>query len=249
VPAIDQFVGRNEDLNTLWALLQPSGSSIRKVAVLHGLGGIGKTQLAIRFARIYRDDFSAIFWLNGKSQETLMHSLADLLPRLPDIDVTANPKTEEELEQAAREVLQWLAKSANSRWLLIYDNIDQYSRTKDANSEAYDVTQFFPSTDHGSIIITTRVSQLAEVGQSFPIRKLQSDEATTLLMNSAGSAARVSKGLSPLRQGQRESLVQLTALILNRYGDPDAAIRRTSTGHCDCRFLYAADWDESFQVP
>src|SRR3954468_5550054 len=60
VPAIDQFVGRNRDLQTLWSLLQPSASTLRKVVVLHGLGGIGKTQLAIRFARLHQADFSAI---------------------------------------------------------------------------------------------------------------------------------------------------------------------------------------------
>jgi ATP/maltotriose-dependent transcriptional regulator MalT len=81
-------MGHNEDLNTLWSTLQPSASARRKVAILHGLGGIGKTQLAIHFARIHQNDFSAIFWLNGKSRETLIQSLAEFLPKLPGVDVT-----------------------------------------------------------------------------------------------------------------------------------------------------------------
>lgn len=67
MPATDQFVGREKDLHQLWNLLRPEASIMRKVVILYGLGGIGKTQLAIRFARLHRGDFAAIFWLNGKS--------------------------------------------------------------------------------------------------------------------------------------------------------------------------------------
>jgi hypothetical protein len=192
VPAIDQFVGRSEGLRKLWDLLQPSASTTRKVVVLHGLGGIGKTQFAIHFARLHQDDFSAIFWLNGKSQETLMRSLAEFLPKLPvpGINMIANPKTEEKIEQSARQVLQWLATPGNSKWLLIFDNIDRYSAAKKPDSDTYDVTNFFPSVGHGSIIITTRVSRLSELGFSYPVETLQSSEAATLLINSAGPPAK-----------------------------------------------------------
>jgi hypothetical protein len=156
------------------------------VAILYGLGGIGKTQLAIHFARLHQDDFSAIFWLNGKNQKVLIHSLAELLPKLPGINMIVNPKTEKEIEQAAREVLQWLAAPGNSKWLLIFDNIDKYSAAKKSGSDAYDIARFFPSTDHGSIIITTRVTRLGELGSPYPVETLQFDEAATLLINSTG---------------------------------------------------------------
>ncbi|KAL2009432.1 hypothetical protein VTN00DRAFT_5239 [Thermoascus crustaceus] len=52
---------------------------------------------------------------------------------------------------------QWLARNKNSKWLLIFDNIDQYLATDDPDGESYDITEFFPSADHGSIIITTRL--------------------------------------------------------------------------------------------
>ena len=45
-----------------------SGDSSRRVAILHGLGGIGKTQLAVAYAKRYRDYYSAIFWLNIKDE-------------------------------------------------------------------------------------------------------------------------------------------------------------------------------------
>ena len=68
----------------MWQYLQPTDSPSRKVAILHGLGGIGKTQLAIRFARDHRDDFTAIFWLHGKDRDALLQSLSFALNRLPE---------------------------------------------------------------------------------------------------------------------------------------------------------------------
>lgn len=121
VPAINQYVGRDADLEQLWDLLQPEASSMRKIVVLHGLGGIGKTQLAIRFARLRQNDYSAIFWLNGKNQEMLWRSLASVLPRLPGNSTRPGPQNKDELEQQARQVLQWLARNKNSKWLTVFD--------------------------------------------------------------------------------------------------------------------------------
>lgn len=104
VPVINQFVGRDKDLNHLWNLLHSEASAI-KVVVLHRLDRIGKIQLALHFAHLYQDDFSAIFWLNRESKETLMRSLAAFLPRIPDVDVTADPKIKEDIKQQARQVL------------------------------------------------------------------------------------------------------------------------------------------------
>jgi hypothetical protein len=195
-------VGRTEDLKSLWNILQPSSSTIRKVAVLHGLGGIGKTQLAIRFARCYKNEFSAIFWFNGKTKKVLLSSLADLLKKLPGINMTVDLITEEEIEQAARQVLQWLATPNNCRWLLIFDNIDKYSETEQTGDDFYNVTKFFPSADHGSIIITTRIPQVAEAGLSYPVKTLQLDEAVTLLIKSIGLATEITANLSPISLGR-----------------------------------------------
>ncbi|KAH1314711.1 hypothetical protein KXX47_003866 [Aspergillus fumigatus] len=66
-PAIEEFIGREDDLSRLWDYLQPTIPPTRKVAVLHGLGGIGKTQLAINFARKHKDDFTARLTEVGRS--------------------------------------------------------------------------------------------------------------------------------------------------------------------------------------
>jgi hypothetical protein len=130
---------------------------------------MGKTQLAIRFARDHKDDFTAIFWLSGKSQDTLLQSLSSVLPRLPGHAQTIKATNKEEIEQHARQVQQWLAIPGNSRWLLIFDNIDQYSPVHGGSGDGYDIYEFFPKPDHGSILITSRMQSLTELGKSFPI--------------------------------------------------------------------------------
>lgn len=87
-------------------------------------------------------------------------------------------------------MLQWLALEGNSRWLIIFDNIDQYSPIDNAVGDAYDIREFFPTADHGSILITTRLQGLTELGKSFPVHKLESNDAIQLLLQSSGLSAK-----------------------------------------------------------
>lgn len=185
MPVIATFVGRQDELDQLWQYLQPTDSQSRKVAIIHRLGGMGKTQLAIRFARDHKDDFTAIFWLSGKDRGTLLQSLSSILPRLPGQSHTDGAINDEEVEQRARDVLKWLAIEENSRWLIIFDNIDQYSPFNGPIGDAFDLVEFFPGADHGSILITSRLQGLTELGQSFPIHRLDLKHAIQLLLQSS----------------------------------------------------------------
>lgn len=186
VPAIEEFVGREEELSCLWKYLQPTGAQTRKVAVLHGLGGIGKTQLAIHFARKHKGDFTAIFWLSGKDRSALVSSLSSCLPRIQHLPVDTQVTNKEEAEQRANQVLLWLAKPDNTRWLIIFDNIDQYPPVQGHGDSKYDLYEFFPNADHGSIIITSRLRELTKLGKPFPVQKLSHEDATRLLLQSSG---------------------------------------------------------------
>lgn len=105
MPVIENFIGRQDELDQLWQYFQPRSSRSRKVAILHGLGGMGKTQLAIRFARDHKDDFTAIFWLSGKDRGTLLLSLSSILSRLPGQSQKPEATNDEEVEQQAINVL------------------------------------------------------------------------------------------------------------------------------------------------
>jgi hypothetical protein len=112
-------------------------------------------------------------------------SLSSCLPRILGQPVDNRAK-DEEAEQRASQVLQWLAAPGNNRWLIIFDNIDQYSPLSDHSEFGYDISEFFPKADHGSIMITSRVKRLFEVGKSFPVEKLTQKDATQLLLQSIG---------------------------------------------------------------
>ena len=58
-------------------------SNRRKICVIHGLGGIGKSQLAIEYAKIHKGSYTSFFWLDEKTKESLIHSLLALSSRLP----------------------------------------------------------------------------------------------------------------------------------------------------------------------
>ncbi|KAJ6011039.1 hypothetical protein N7451_002451 [Penicillium sp. IBT 35674x] len=245
VPTVESFLGRQDELKHLWKYLQPVDFQSRKVAILHGLGGIGKTQLAIRFARDHKHDFTAIFWLNGKDRLTLLQSLSSNLPRLPGQSGNKEAINEAEVKKRAKDVLQWLALEGNSRWLVIFDNIDQYSSNNSAGSdEAYDIGDFFPVADHGSILITSRLQELAELGKSFMMHKLDSEDSIQLLLQS-------SRLLSAKNAGTKhESTPDLITLASRLDGLPLAIViagafmRQTGTSASEYLHYYEDSWSD-----
>jgi hypothetical protein len=85
------------------------------------------------------------------------------------------------MEKRARKVLEWFAIEGNSKWLLIFDNIDKDDTSGVEDQEAYNVESFFPGADQGSIIITTRLKHLEELGESLRLGVLSQEEALEVL--------------------------------------------------------------------
>jgi ATP/maltotriose-dependent transcriptional regulator MalT len=54
------------------------GHKSRSVVVLHGLGGIGKTQLAIKYTTRHKENYTAVFWLNANDEDSLKSSFRDI---------------------------------------------------------------------------------------------------------------------------------------------------------------------------
>jgi hypothetical protein len=81
---MNKFVDRPLDMVELeHALLLQQHNRRQKIFVLHGLGGIGKTQLAVDFARRHHRRFSSVFWLDGRSEDSLKRSIANCANRIP----------------------------------------------------------------------------------------------------------------------------------------------------------------------
>jgi ATP/maltotriose-dependent transcriptional regulator MalT len=152
-----------------------SGNDRRQSLVLYGLGGIGKTQLAVAYARLHKAEYSAILWLNIKDEDSLKQSFARAARRIlrenplpSSLDAVAEDNN---LDKVVDAVKRWLDHSKNTRWLVVYDNYDNPKLPGVTDHAAVDIRRFLPEADHGSIIITTRISQV-KFGHSIHVTKL-----------------------------------------------------------------------------
>jgi hypothetical protein len=194
-PEAVQFVAREKELAKIHELLQDHNS--RSCIVLHGLGGIGKTQLAITYARRHKEKYTAIFWLNANDEDSLKLSFRDVAQQVlsyhPSTSALSSVDQDKDLDQVVNVVKAWLEFPQNARWLMIYDNLDNPKIPGNPDSSAVDIRQFLPRSDHGSIIITTRSSQVRQ-GERIHIQKLPVREGLEIVSNMSGRKD-IEKGL------------------------------------------------------
>ena len=150
---------------------------------LWGFGGFGKTQIATAFAKAHHKDFSAIFFINAENQETLDQSLAFHLSRIwkkwPER--LAKPQIKPENSESVRlAFLEWLRIRQNNNWLLIFDSVDYLP----SEHETLPIKKYYPETDHGAIIVTTRRREYEKEEYGIEIDRMTEEEASELLRRS-----------------------------------------------------------------
>jgi hypothetical protein len=165
-------VAREDELRDIHEALRGDGS--RRTVVLHGLGGIGKTQLAIAYAKRHKENYSAIFWLNIKDEDSLKQSFANVAKQI----LRAYPSARwlgtvdmKNLDDIIDAVKAWLGLPYNTRWLVIYDNYDNPRLVSNKDPAAVDITKFLPEVYQGSVLVTTRSSEV-EIGHLIQVTKL-----------------------------------------------------------------------------
>jgi hypothetical protein len=208
IPEAVQFVARQTELTEMYRLLH--GHKTRSAVVLHGLGGIGKTQLAIEYVRRHKEKYTAIFWLNANDEDSLRLSFRgvaqQVLKHHPSTGMPLNVDLEGDLDQVVNTVKVWLDLRKNSHWLMIYDNYDNPRTPNNSDRLAVDVRQYLPEADHGSIIITTRSANVTQ-GQRLHVQKLLDvEEGLNILSNMSGRTG-IENGMS---FGDKTSRIELT---------------------------------------
>ena len=123
---LPSFTGRTTALSWLEKnlVLESSVQSGAKTScctkMICGLGGCGKTSLAVEFAWIYKRRFpGGVFWINGESDENINKSVAEILS-LRNIPTSTNDSIDDVLNR----FLTWLSRKERP-WLLLMDNVDE----------------------------------------------------------------------------------------------------------------------------
>lgn len=186
------FTGREDILQHLHKALGRSGSLTQPVPVtLFGQGGIGKTQIALEYARRHSREFSAIIWLDATSQETLRYSFQQFATQLkqhydmnrlnetafyPRLANLSEPLMQHRDLVSVDVILDCLNLPNNNGWLLIYDNVDNID-----HPELFDVRDFFPESHHGNIIITSRRWETILIGIEIEVDVFSDEDGLSLL--------------------------------------------------------------------
>ncbi|CAH0021637.1 unnamed protein product [Clonostachys rhizophaga] len=199
-----RLIARKPELKQLHDLL--SKAEARRIAILHGLGGVGKTQLSVAYVKSYEQHYSAVIWLNAKDEISLRQSFSQTAERIlqhnGSLGYIRAALESAESEQILAAVKKWLDQPNNVRWLLIFDNYDNpefgtndagdVTRTQSENKApaGYDIRSYFPHNYQGAIIVTTRIP-VTGVGEMLHLGKFQDISASLELLSLASNREEV----------------------------------------------------------
>jgi tetratricopeptide (TPR) repeat protein len=157
------FTGRDDVLEVLCERLKTGQSQ-----GLSGLGGIGKTQVAVEYAYRYAHLYQAILWSRAGTREDLISGFTALAHLL------ALPQKEMQDQQVmVQAVKNWLQNQTD--WLLILDNADDLALVSD----------FLPTTGKGHVLLTTRATSMGRLVQRLEIKTLQPEEGAAFVLRRA----------------------------------------------------------------
>ncbi|KAI6840937.1 hypothetical protein KC340_g1632 [Hortaea werneckii] len=135
-----QFFGRETELESMHEELSVAAKHRSRCVLLHGLGGIGKSRLAMEYIEQHRNDYGAVIWIPADNGVKVQQALVEVARQLQLVVIDENDAL-----QAQRKVSRWLS-SLESRWLLVFDNVN--------DSQVLEVAP--PLGSLGQLIVTSR---------------------------------------------------------------------------------------------
>ncbi|KAL7274135.1 hypothetical protein RUND412_002969 [Rhizina undulata] len=176
--------------------------SKQKTVILHGMGGAGKSQIALEFAYQFSDCYTSIFWIDADNVSRTADSAHDIVQQLMDHYITrwrSSPDYSEianilgipgkiilddsgnmkriRTQTAMKAVHNWLRRKENQGWLLLVDNHD--------NAEDGELDKLIPRCDWGNVVATTRLPKLHRFGKGIAIEGIGSEAGLELLLRSS----------------------------------------------------------------
>ncbi|PCG88329.1 hypothetical protein PENOC_111470 [Penicillium occitanis (nom. inval.)] len=148
-----KFVGRQDEITKLEELITMQDGP-RRIAIT-GLGGVGKTQVALELAHRERDrdQECSVFWVPCTSHAMIEQAFLQIAQKLRLHNM--NPA------EVKEQVKLYLSSERAGKWLLIFDNADDADMWFADSHAAPRLEEFLPESEQGRILFTTRNRRLA----------------------------------------------------------------------------------------
>ena len=167
------FTGRETILKSLHAhLTTDKPVALIQTQAISGLGGIGKTQVAIEYAYRFREHYHDILWVAAESREILMDSYLTLARLL-----RLREQEEREQQKVVEAVKRWFREHKD--WLLILDNVEDLEL----------VREFVPAPRQGAVVFTTRRAETGQIAKAIVLDVMPEEEGTLFLLRRTGHLA------------------------------------------------------------
>ncbi|WP_424214511.1 FxSxx-COOH system tetratricopeptide repeat protein [Streptomyces sp. BI20] len=136
---------------------------------LYGLGGVGKTQVALEYVHRFMADYDLVWWISAEQVEDVVAGLSELAVRL-------GAQTGEDMAAASLEALDLLRRGVpTSRWLLVFDNADDPEQLK----------RYLPPAGPGHVLVTSRNQSWSGYGDALPVDVFLREESVEHLQRRA----------------------------------------------------------------
>jgi tetratricopeptide (TPR) repeat protein len=210
-PRNPNFTGREELLAQLHEMLEEGPTTAVTPLPLHGMGGVGKSQLANEYAYRHAEDYEIIWWIPAEQQTQILASMVELAQRMGlDVGTEANTAL-----RAVRDALR--SGQPYGNWLLIFDNAEDPATVRD----------FFPTgrTGRAKVLVTSRdLTWATVVSKALSVDVFPRRESKELLQKrnrdlSDGDANRLAEALGdlPLAIEQAASWRAVTGMSADEY--------------------------------
>ena len=240
VPARNpNFTGREALLEQLSKRLTAGGTTAVLPSTLHGMGGIGKTQIATEYIYRHMRDYDIVWWIEAARQTQIRASLTELARQLGLPATDANSAV-----RAIREALR--TGRPYRRWLLVFDAAESPS----------EVRSFFPTNGPGEVLITSRNPDWAGVARPLELAVFKREESIELLrkrgpevLESDANQLAERLGDLPLAIEQAAAWRAVTGMPVSEYlrlFDESVAEILDTSAPPDYEVSVAAAWNVSF---